>query len=203
MEIEELRQSIINNATERFLRLGIRSVSMDDLSTDMGISKKTLYQLISTKDQLVDEAIADFIKREEGMINHLNEHATDALDAMTQIANHVVEIFGQIRPILINDLQKYNKKTWSKIRQMQISFIKEQIKDNLKRGIAEGVYRQEIDPDIISSLYVEKAWSIINQTLFSFNNYDRDVLIKQHMLYHIYGILSQMGRIQFEKTKIF
>lgn len=198
-----MRQEIINTAVERFLRLGIRSVSMDDISNDMGISKKTLYQLIATKEQLVDEAITDFIAREESVISHLKEFSTDALHEMTQIAQHIVEIFGQIRPILINDLQKYYKKTWNKVRQMQNAFVKDQIRENLKRGIKEGVYRKDIDPDIISSLYVEKSWSLTNNTVFSPSEYDRDKLVKQHMLYHIHGILSDLGRAQFKTIKIF
>jgi AcrR family transcriptional regulator len=176
---------------------------MDDISNDMGISKKTLYQLIATKEQLVDEAITDFITKEESVISHLKETSTDALHEMTQVAQHIVEIFGQIRPILINDLQKYYKKTWNKVRQMQNAFVKDQIRENIKRGIKEGVYRKDIDPDIISSLYVEKSWALTNNTVFSPSEYDRDKLVKQHMLYHIHGILSELGRTQFKTIKIF
>ena len=196
-------ENIKRIAGEQFMKLGIRAVSMDDISSVIGISKKTLYQYISNKEELVDSCVTEFIQQEKNMFLHLRENSVDAIDEMSQIARYIVSLFRQMRPTLLIDLKKYYTGTWHKITNMQSKFVKEQIKNNLERGIQEGYYRSNIDPEIISSLYVEKAFSITSDSIFPPHKFDSDKLIEQHMLYHLYGILSEEGIAHFNKIKLF
>jgi TetR/AcrR family transcriptional regulator, cholesterol catabolism regulator len=201
--LEKLKENIIERASAQFLLLGIKSVSMDDICSDLGISKKTIYQIFPTKEMLVDLVITKFIDEEKAVILHLQEVSVNAVDEMTQVAEYAVSFFNQVRPILLHDLQKYYKHSWEKVLQMQSTFIKNQIKANLERGKSEGTYREDMDPEIISNLYVVKAKSLTGQHILSMSDQDRDKLIKQHMLYHIHGILSDAGREQFNLNKHF
>lgn len=194
-------ENITRIATERFMQLGIRSVSMDELSSDLGISKKTLYKSISNKEELVDLVITKKISEEKQLFSHIRTNSINAVDEMAQIAQYAISMFSQIRPILIHDLQKYYRKSWAKVLQLQSKFIREQIEINLRRGIEEGAYRSNIDPNIVAALYVVKAKSLTEEMILSLTEKDRENIVTQHMLYHIHGILSDAGREQFKMNK--
>ncbi len=185
---------ILDFLTTQFMTYGIKSVSMDDLATKLGMSKKTLYQHFNNKQDLVSQSLSRHVKLEEEVIEEISRTATDAIDEMAQIAEHTVIHFRQIKPILIHDLQKYYRDIWQSVVIHQSQFIKTKIETNINRGISEGYYRSELNSDIVSKLYVAKSFSLVDENLFSLVNYPRELLVRQHILYHLNGILSDKGR---------
>lgn len=167
---------------------------MDDLSSRLGISKKTLYQHVTNKHDLIKQAIERHIDLEKQALTEITRTATDAIDEMAQIAEHTVIHFRQLRPVLIHDMQKYYRDIWDMVVRLQSVFIKNKIEDNIKRGKEENYYRHDANADIISKLYVAKSFSLVDENLFSLNDYPRDLLIRQHILYHLHGILTEKGR---------
>ena len=113
-------------AIAQFMQYGVKSVSMDDISGQLGISKKTLYKHFSNKEELIDMCMSDFIRKEKQLINHLQDTSDDAIHAMKNITEHIMSTFRIMRPQLLYELQKYYKKVWKKIIDMQSIFIKEQ-----------------------------------------------------------------------------
>lgn len=194
---------ILDLSTTQFMKLGIKSVSMDDLSSAMGISKKTLYLHFDNKKDLVTKSMARHIQQEEQLIQEITRTATDAIDEMAQIAEHTVIHFREIKPTLIFDLQKYYREIWDLVTKLHSVFIKTRIEDNIIRGKSEGYYRQNADADIISKLYVAKSFSLVDEKLFSLNDYQRERLITQHVLYHFHGILSDKGRKHLRDFQLF
>jgi len=194
---------ILDLSTAQFMRLGIKSVSMDDLASEMGISKKTLYQHFENKKDLVTQSISRHIQQEENLIQEIVRTSTDAIDEMAQIAEHTVIHFREIRPSLIHDLQKYYRDIWDIVVQLHSVFIKTKIEDNINRGISEGYYRKNADADIISKLYVAKSFSLVDERLFSLTDYNREHLITQHILYHLHGLLSDTGRGHLNHFQLF
>ncbi len=180
--------------TQQFMTLGIKSVSMDDLANQLGVSKKTLYLHFDNKSDIIEKSLSRHTQLEEYAFEEITRTATDAIDEMAQIAEHTVIHFRQIKPILIHDLQKYYRDIWESVVLQQSKFIKDKIETNIARGMEEGYYRPELDPDIISKLYVAKSFSLVDENLFSLIDYPRELLIKQHLLYHFNGILSDKGR---------
>lgn len=185
------------------MKYGIRSVSMDDLSSQLGISKKTLYQFCSKKEDLVDKVISHHVNLEKDALNDINHRAVDALDAMVQIAQYVVISFRDIKPGVVYDLQKYYPKSYEKLRRFHSEFIREEIRKNLQRGIKENLYRTGLDPIVISTLYESKAWILVDLNLFPASEFNAEHLLKQHILYHIHGILSENGTKRLKDFKLF
>ena len=194
---------VLEQVFEHFRQYGVKSVSMDDIASQFGMSKKTLYQQFENKKDLIFKSIARHALLEQELINDISDKATDAVDEMVRSAEHMVLHFRQIKPILIHDLQKYYRDIWNFVMTNQNEFFTEQIRENLKRGIKEGYYRQNIDSDIIAKLYVSKTLSLVNEELFSLVEYEREHLLQQHLMYHIYGILSTTGRDHFEQFNLF
>ena len=194
---------ILQAANEQFMRLGIRSVSMDDISSKLGISKKTLYQVIENKEDLVNQSMANHLHMEKELMNNISKNSNDALDEMIQIGQHSVHTLRNITPAVLHDLQKYYKSSWREIKTFTKEVIRERIKLNLIRGKKEGLYRKSINSEIIATLYVLKSWSLVDEENFPLNSYKLDELIRQHLLYHLAGVLSENGRKQLEKYELF
>lgn len=197
------KDNILLASSEEFMRLGIRSVSMDDISTKLGISKKTLYQIVDNKEELVAQAMAAHLHLEKKLLEDIRLNANDALDEMIQIGRHMLIIFRSITPMVIHDLKKYYPKVWRMIREFSDGQMAVRIIRNLKSGIEEGFYRKSIQPEFISRMYVLAGWNIVDETNFSLRDYRIDDLVKQHLNYHISGILSEKGRIHIKNYEIF
>lgn len=199
--IQEVLQQIVESARQQFMKLGIRHVSMDMISGQLGISKKTLYQHIDSKDLLVELTIDRHIRQEQSLFSHLSRTSTSAIDEMIHFTKNVISIFNDLSPVLIHDLQKYYQKSWMSLRKQHTEFINNLIHANLQRGIKEKVYRRDMNIDVISRIFVENSWLLSDESVFPFRAYERDQLIKQFLDYHMHAILSEEGKRQFEKIK--
>ncbi len=189
----DTKQKILDQARESFMKLGIRSVSMDDLSSRLGISKKTIYQYVANKQDLVNQIITRHTELERELMRTIKEQSGDAIDELIHITQHVSQLFRTMRPTMLYDLQKYYKNSWQKVKVLHQEFVQQLIVENLKRGMNEGYYRSEIDIEIISKLYVVQSQAIIDENIFPLNEHRSDRLIEQLIKYHLHGILSPKG----------
>jgi len=197
------KENILQASSDEFMRLGIKSVSMDDISSKLGISKKTLYQLVENKEDLVTQSMENYLKLEKQLMDEVSIKANDAIDEMIQMGHHTVLALRSMKPTVIHDLRKYYQNVWKTIKEFTENVLGERIQLNLEKGIGEGLYRNNIRPDIISRLYVLKSWSLVDESNFSLNDYKIDELIKQHLEYHLAGILSEKGRKQLKNYELF
>ncbi len=186
--------SILDYSVNEIMKLGIKAVSMDDLSKSLGMSKKTLYGHFTSKRDLIEKSILRHLSLEKQVIDEIHTRSVDAIDEMAQIAEHTVVHFRQISPVLIHDLQKFYKDIWSYVVTHQTQYFFEKIENNISRGIAEGYYRKNLDAEIVTKLYVAKSFSLVDDTLFDPHMYSREHLVKQHIQYHLHGILTDTGR---------
>jgi AcrR family transcriptional regulator len=185
-------KQIIDLAITQFMTYGVKSVSMDDLATQLGMSKKTLYKFFDGKQELIDSCISDYLRQEEQLLKHLEQTSTDAVEDMIRISQHFMNNFRSMQTGVIYELQKYYRTVWQKVIDWESEFIKQRISDNLKRGISEGLYRANIDPEIVSDLYVQHTYQIISN-IRKYEKLGIDKTLHQHLLYHLHGILSIAG----------
>ncbi|MCF8238859.1 MAG: TetR/AcrR family transcriptional regulator [Saprospiraceae bacterium] len=193
-------QQILEMAETLFFRFGVKSVTMDDVAAELGISKKTLYQAVPTKAELIDQIVENHIRAEVAMIEDQRARSANAIDEMLAITNMVGETLGRITPLLLFDLRKYYRQTWVKINQLHRDHIFQIIRRNLEKGQAEGLYRLHFDPAIIARLYVVKALAVIDEKIFPHDQLDMSELVRNHLTYHLHGVLSDAGR-QYLQTQ--
>ena len=197
------KEKIILASSEEFMRLGIKSVSMDDISSKLGISKKTLYQAVESKKDLVTKSIKSFLKLERQLIKNISHTSNDAIHEMIQIGHHRVITLRNMRPSVIHDLKKYYPNIWELVKEFGDKEFGEVIIANINKGKNEGLYRPDINPQIISKLFRVKSWSIVDETNFSIQDFRMDELIREHLLYHLHGILSNKGKEHINKYELF
>ncbi len=187
------KTSILQGAAGMFLRYGIKSVTMDDISRELGISKKTLYQHVENKADLIEQTMQTHIDDEKNMIAQIRETADDAIHEIVILARHITQVLREMPAGLTYDLQKYYRKCWEIMDAYNRTHVYGVIKDNIERGIDQGVYREDVNPDIVAKLYVGKTSIITDEDIFPLRNYKKDTLFKQYISYHLHGIASTKG----------
>jgi AcrR family transcriptional regulator len=193
--------NIFNIAQTLFMRFGIKSVSMDDIARHAGVSKKTLYKLIPTKDKLVLKIITHFIQQEKKKIEKITEQDHDAIKEIVLIAGNFVKLLKKTKPTLMYDLRKYHYEAWEMAEDLRVSFIRDIVKKNIEKGMKSDLYRANLNPDIISKLYVSASNIMNDESTFSFDEYDRPELFKHFIIYHVFGIATPAGITLFETYK--
>lgn len=148
----EVKDRILNHAAALFLRNGIKSVSMDDIATDLAMSKKTLYKTFTNKDEIVLAVMAQHLVKAQGQCTSVAGHATNAVAQMLDIAQWADEQFSSIHPSIFHDLKKYHPTAWALLAAHKSTFILDQITQNLRRGMAEGLFRPDLDVEVLARL---------------------------------------------------
>lgn len=191
--IMELKEQLILVSTELFIKYGIKSISMDDISRQMGISKKTMYEIVDSKSDLIDLVLNRHLSQSEQKLDVILKASRDAIDEMLQLSMHVLNFIAHLSPSIIYDLQKYYPKSWKLVREYQQTCVEQRIYNNLTRGQKEMLYRTDLDPKIIAKLYVFKTGAITDGDIFPPADFDKALLYKEIIKYHLFGIISEKG----------
>jgi TetR/AcrR family transcriptional regulator, cholesterol catabolism regulator len=189
----EFKEKLLSKAVELFMRYGIKSVTMDDLAGALGVSKKTIYNEVSNKEELIDQVTMQYLDNEVCSLEEILKNSKDAIDEMLLIGRHVSKKLEIITPVLIYDLKKYYSSRWEQVEKLHADSIYQVISNNIHRGRQEGLYRDDFDMDIISRLYVGKALLLTEEKLFPDSTYDKKVVVKEMIKYHITSIATQKG----------
>ncbi|MDQ2794345.1 MAG: TetR/AcrR family transcriptional regulator, partial [Bacteroidota bacterium] len=148
----EIKDRILDHAQQLFMRNGIKSVSMDDIATDMAMSKKTLYKWFENKDQIVEASMGRHLLGTQFDCTAMIESATSAIDELFQMMKWTRQQFSNVHPSIFYDLRKYYPEAWALFRAHKSTFILDQITRNLRRGITEGLFRADLDVDVLARL---------------------------------------------------
>ncbi len=182
-----------------FMRYGIKSVTMDDIARHLGISKKTLYQCVDNKADLIHKVMEQHIETELETMAQIRSASKDSIDEMLGISKHVTQMLREMSPTTVYDMRKYYRKTWDMVEGFQQKHIYDFIKTNLEKGVKEGLYRKDFDPDIIAKFYVAKTLFVVDEEMFPLRNYNKEKLFNAFSEYHIHGVASVKGLKKLEQ----
>jgi len=195
----DVKIQILKKAEDLFLRYGLKSVTMDDIARDLGISKKTLYQFVNNKSDLLKQIMVNEIEKENEAMIQIKEESKDAIDEMLKMAKYVLTRLRSYPPTIMYDLQKYYRDIWQMIENHHRTYIYTIIKLNIEKGMEQELYRDNLNPDIIAKLYVSKTIIVADEDMFPLQQYNKEDLFKEYMVYHIHGIASKKGLKLLEK----
>jgi TetR/AcrR family transcriptional regulator, cholesterol catabolism regulator len=198
----EQQEKWLTRVEELFLRYGIKSITMDDVARELGISKKTLYQFVESKDALVDRVIERHIEFEKAECARMIESSGNAIEQMLQVIESNRLQLSQMKSNIVHDMQKYYRNSWEKMSEFQRGFLYRVVRDNLERGIAEGLYRTDFDADIVAKMHLATSFQLFDQTLFPSHVYRLDAVFEEYLKHYLYGILSDEGRIFIQKNNL-
>ena len=187
-------KDILEQAVSLFIRFGIKSMTMDEIARQMGISKKTLYQFVSNKNELVYKSVEMKINEEQDCLHGLRESDNNPIDELMEMTKFVKANMKEIHPSVIFDMKKYHPDAWKLMNDHKERFIYESIKCNLERGVEAGLYRDNMHAEIVARLYLAMVTQIMEfsgefETVFT-----QADIYEQLVRYHIRGIANEKGR---------
>jgi AcrR family transcriptional regulator len=194
----ENKDKIVAGAGELFMRYGVRSVTMDDVARELGMSKKTLYQSFANKDDLVLEVSKAHIELEKNEFGQVEANSENALEELFTITKCVRVSMQRVNPSLLFDLQKYHPSAWDMFLDFKFNFIRAMVERNVTKGIAEGYYREELDPAVMANVRMEQVQMVFDPKVFPPTKYDLVDVQMQVLDHFIHGLLSHKGRELYE-----
>jgi len=189
----EVQERIKQKADELFRRYGIRSVTMDDIAAQLGMSKKTIYQYYADKDQLVDAVALEEIKFSQDSCLTNADAADNAIEEIFMVMEFVEVMFRNMNPSMLYDLEKYHPGGYRKFLEHKNKFIYEMVKKNIERGIAEELYRAEIDVEILTRYRLESMMMAFNPGLFPSAKFNLVKLQHELLEHFLYGVSTLKG----------
>jgi hypothetical protein len=195
---EELKK-ILLKVRELYMKYGIKSITMDDVAVELGISKKTLYQYVTDKDDLVGKFIDNEIVLRQEEICKCFKIGYNAIEELFEISIFMNKIMRDQNPATEHDLKKYYPHHYQKIVKTRREGVYNYILLNLKRGKKDGLYRAEMNDEIIAKLYLSRVESIHLNDLFTVDEFTSIKLFIELLTYHVRGIATEKGIIVLEK----
>jgi AcrR family transcriptional regulator len=191
--LDELTK-ILDASESLFKKYGIRSVTMTDIARELGMSKKTLYVHIENKHDLVSKVMQRYIIKDKEMCVLIQHQAENALDELLKFSLYTQQQVDDINPSILFDLQKYHRPVWQMLDDFNRKEILMIVENNLKKGVEEGLYRDNLDVSLISRLHISLMPILSNEDLFPATHFPTHQLHREFMRYHIHGIVSEKGR---------
>lgn len=189
----DLKEHILNEADKLFCTYGIKSITMDDIAHHLGISKKTIYVHFKDKNEMVMLLIQKILDSQRCVIDTKQETSANAVEEVFMAVTELQDLLSNMNPMFINDLQKYHPEAWKVFQEFRNKKLFEVITANLHRGIAEGYYRKDIQPDILARLRIEEVGMAFNPAVFSANNYSYSAIMTELTEHFLFGVCNLKG----------
>ena len=188
-----MREKIIHKASELFLTLGFKSVTMDDIAYALGISKKTIYVHFNNKTKLV-----------EAVTFTLFENICDGIDCICLDANNPIEELYDIKMFVMQhlkneqaspifQLKKYYPNIHDALKTRQFEKMHQSVSESLTKGIETKLFRSNIDIDFIARLYFNGMTGIKDEAIFPRHKFSMEYLIENFLEYHLRAIVTEKG----------
>jgi len=200
--MDQKYQEILDKAIQMFERIGIRSVSMDDLAQELHMSKKTIYQYFKNKEELVVAMLNGHLNRDlVGYECICKQENLNAIDILLRVSQEVCLHINQTNHKHMFELKKYYPEQFLHFWNAKRQTIHDNIKENIEQGIAQKLYRDDLNIELITNLYVRRLedFSIANEEMFK--EFNIEEVFKTMFESHIRGISNTNGIAYFEKKK--
>jgi len=191
-----MKDKIMSKAKEMFLKLGFKSVTMDDIAGEMCISKKTIYKYFCNKEILVEETTEKLHHDVNEKINVITEKNFNAIEENFEIQKMFKEMFKSYDTSPIYQLKKHYPTVFIKIHERSIEFCSDNFRNNIEKVIREGLYRENLDIKTAVEFYYTLIFNINENTV-----YERDAheLELKALEYHTRAIATSKGITELEK----
>lgn len=200
LPLDERGLRIVEDAGRIFWTKGIRSVTMDDIARELGISKKTLYLYVKDKNDLVTRVLLNTSCQFHEQVRNIQDQGLNAIDEMYAIAQFIGSQTTKIHPSLHFDLAKYHPDACRIMDQGKQVEVVAMVAANMEKGIQEGLYRDNLNVPLIAKLYVVRFDQAMTMELGRLTDrYSLAEINWELFRYHIRGIASKKGIDHLEK----
>ena len=189
-----VKERILETALRMFRMYGIKSVTMFDISKETGVSKKTVYEHFKDKEDLVLEGM-NFVLNSH--IEHFQDFRILSHNAIEELLKEqeYMELMGKtVNPVMLYEIQKYHPAIWKQVESFKVSSVLHSITANLQRGIDEGIYRDDLNLNIIGRMRQLQLETVFDPTQYPVMQYDMHEVMEQLTIHFLLGITTLKGR---------
>jgi len=191
--LDQTAESIISTATQLFWWRGLRSVTMDEIAREAGVSKKTIYKHFKDKATLVAHCTEkDLCCKGEEMIE-IMQTAENPVAEIIHMMRHFRRSVFSYHPSLLIDLQRYFPEAWKAYTAFKREHVLNHIISNLERGIEEGYYRPEINVKVLALMRVEQVQLAYQPDIFPTSEFETLEVQTEMLIHFMYGLVTQKG----------
>lgn len=197
----DTRARILEVATEQFSRFGVRTVTMEDIARQIGVSKKTIYQEFEDKRDLVLAVFNQILELDRQKLTFILETDDGVIEHLVHTSRMMRERLSSINPMVIMEIQKYFPEAWRMFEDFKETVIMQDLVNVLERGKSLGYFRPEIDSQILAKVRIKQiteAFDPANFTRPDFNFVEEQVVLMDHFLH---GIFTDKGREAYQSQK--
>lgn len=194
-------RTILDKTTVLVYELGIRNLNMDDISRNLKISKKTLYQYVKSKEDLIEKLFYYEDLKWDDEFSKIRLDDLNAIDILLKASLMVSEEMAKVNPQLKFELKKYYEPIFNKFMEKKHMHIFNMISKNLERGINEGLYRSDINIELVAGLYVRNLVEMHNKDFCMIENISFIEVFEVMFENHIRAISNSEGISYFEMRK--
>ena len=193
-----LRQRIIDISNELFRTFGLKSVSMDDIAKKVGISKRTLYETFSSKDELLTMCLSEKERRQaESLMQIIEDKENDYVDVIVKILIHLSQELRKVNPLFFQDLDRYNFRMAFEEQRSNTEGRKQSFMKLLNKGIEEGYIRSDIDLSLTVDIFIGRKPSL--KSYFSSSSHRIENVLENMYLIYFRGISTIKGIERIDK----
>jgi TetR/AcrR family transcriptional regulator, cholesterol catabolism regulator len=199
--MQEKFDSILKESAKLFIKYGIHSLSMDDICRELGISKKTIYQFVTNKADLVEKVLNYVIDITINKTDDVLEGA-NAIDRLIGLSRSVCFNMQNFNPAITFDLQKYYSEQFRRFIQVKKESQYSLIVTNMQQGIDEGLYRKDLDISLVARIYVQKLEAILDPEFLRSDDFSFEKVFAVMFDNHIRGISNAKGIEYYENSQV-
>ncbi len=191
-----MKDKIITKAKDMFLKLGFKSITMDDIAGEMCISKKTIYKYFANKELLIEQSVQIIHKEVHEIIDDVISKNYNAIEENFEIRRTFDDMFKSSETSPIYQLKKHYPEIYNNALKFQTNECDFCFRQNIEKGIAQGLYRENLDVEKYIRFYYMLIFTI-NETIAS----EKEALELEldALEYHIRAMATLAGIIELEK----
>ncbi len=180
-------------ATELFLKLGFKSVTMDEIAQESGVSKKTIYQHFKNKTELIQFCVSEAMQQISAGICAIKELKLNAVEEQLMVKDVILEQVKNEKTSPHLQLQRYYPGIYKNTRKEHFKLVYQNVYDNIEKGIAEGLYRKNINIDVITRMHFICALELKNQDIFPSEEYSIKETMNTYIENYLRSIVTPKG----------
>jgi len=198
--MDEKTLHILEKVKRLYYRYGIKSVTMDDVAKHLCISKKTLYQYFTDKEDLVRNIVLLEHSNRNKFFQEIKNRNLNAIEELFVVYRMINTMFKDYNASMEYDIHKYYPGLYSKVKEIRRKKMYNTMYNNMNKGKKEGLYRKELNSKIITRLHVFRVENMFDNDIFTPEELTSVKVFNEVFVYHIQGIMSANGRTFFEKN---
>jgi AcrR family transcriptional regulator len=197
----EEKTNFLSKATQLFIENGAKSVTMDEIAKEFGISKKTLYQKYKNKEELLEEVLKYKLQEVIERLKYLDENIDNAVARMFCRDEEIDKVSHSNNNILIRQLLKYYPAIFHKHMLNFSAKFSEVLVHNIEKGRKQGLYREDFDPELYAKLFFQIVMSYDSSPYFDVELIERENFMQETMFFYLNAITNEKGKEVLKNLK--